>query len=176
MTFPELHTERFLLQQINANDQSFIFEGLGNADVIRYYGVNYNSLEATAAQMNWYNEIWNQQTGCWWKIVGKANGERIGACGMNYYQKQNEKAEIGYWLLPKFWKQGIINEVLPVMLSHLFSVWKLHRLEALVETENVSSKKVLEKTGFTFEGTLRDAEIKNGKNISLDMYSLLRGE
>jgi [ribosomal protein S5]-alanine N-acetyltransferase len=50
---------------------------------------------------------------------------------------------------------------------------QLHRLEAFIETENEASIRLLEKAGFTLEGTMRDCEIKFGKYISLHIYSLI---
>ena len=171
--FPELHTTRFLLQKIQAGDQEFIFKGLSDPQVIPFYGVQYSSLEATKAQMDFYNRLWEERTGCWWKIIDKQTGEPAGACGMNGYQPLHERAEIGYWLLPSFWKKGIMAEVLPVMIRYLFTNWKLHRLESVIELENEASTRLAEKLGFKFEGILRETEIKQGKRISLRMYSLL---
>ncbi|MBI5856732.1 MAG: GNAT family N-acetyltransferase [Sphingobacteriales bacterium] len=172
--FPELETNRFYLKQIVAADQAFIFEGLGNPNVITFYGVKYDSFEATKAQMEFYDLLWKEKTGCWWKIVDKETGLPVGACGMNSYQPAHEKAEVGYWLLPENWRKGIMQEVMPVMIGYLLSAWKLYRIEAVIEEDNEASCKLSEKLGFTFEGKLRGAEIKNGKRISLLMFSLLR--
>ncbi len=171
---PLLTTQRFLLQSIEAADQAFIFKGLSHPDVILYYGVSYETFESAKAQIDWYESLEKEQTGCWWKIVDKQTNEPVGACGMNYYSAQHEKAELGYWLLPEYWGKGIMQEVLPVVIEHLFSHWRLHRLEAIVETGNDASVKLLDRSGFKYEGTLRDAEIKKGKRISLMMYSLLK--
>ena len=157
--FPELITDRFILKQILPADQAFIFKGLSDLKVIPFYGVRYDN-----------------KTGCWWKIVSKTTDKPVGACGMNAYQPEHEKAEIGYWLLPDHWKLGIMPEVIPVMIAHLFSHWKLHRLEAVIEAGNEASCRLSEKLGFTYEGTLREAEIKDGKHISLMIYSLLAAE
>ena len=126
---PELHTQRYLLQQIKPEDQAFIYQGLSDPQVIPYYGVHFTSFEATAAQMEFYERLWRERSGCWWKIVDKQTGIRVGACGMNAYQPQHEKAEIGYWLLPDFWKKGIMPEVLPVMIRYVlitgnFTDWR----------------------------------------------------
>lgn len=171
--FPELETQRFFLTQILREDQAFVFRGLSHPDVIIFYGVQFDTLASTKTQMEFYDTLWSDKTGCWWKIVDKLTQEAIGACGMNAYNALHEKAEIGYWLLPEHWKKGVMTEVLPVMISHLFATWKLHRLEAVVEAGNDTSGKLAEKLGFQFEGTLREAEIKHGKRISLQVYSLL---
>lgn len=171
--FPELYTKRFLLKRILPEDQAFIFKGLSHAEVISYYGVSYKTFEEAIDQMNFYDDLWREKTGIWWKIVDRDNLEPLGACGMNYYNAKHEKAEIGYWLLPEYWKKGIMSEVLPVMIGHVFSHWRLHRLEAIIEEGNESSSRLVEKIGFQPEGKMRDAELKNGKRICLLMYSLL---
>ncbi len=88
--------------------------------------------------MDFYKKIWFDKTGCWWKIIDKETLQPTGACGMNGYTGKHEKAETGYWLLPEFWKKGIVQEVMPVMISHLFESWKLHRLEAVIEEGNTA--------------------------------------
>lgn len=92
---------------------------------------------------------------------------------MNNYQKQHNRAEIGYWLLPRYWGSGIVAEALVAMVDYLFREWGLHRIEAVVEAGNSNSSRVLERAGFVYEGTLRDCEIKGGQYISLLMFSLL---
>lgn len=172
--FPELETERYYLRQVQPSDQAFIFEGLSQPEVVSFYGVSYESYEASVAQIKFFDSIWEEKTGCWWKIIEKETGLPVGACGMNYYSSDHEKAETGYWLLPNHWKKGIMQEVLPAMIKHLFTTWKLHRLEAVIEAGNETSCRLAEKLGFRYEGTLRDAEKKRGRRISLLMYSLLK--
>lgn len=41
---------------------------------------------------------------------------------------------------------------------------------------NIASCRVLEKAGFQYEGTLRSNAVKNGKDIDMKMYSLLKTE
>lgn len=172
-SFPELHTARFRLTRFVAADQPKVFEGLSHPDVIRYYGVSYDSLEATQAQMDWYAELHAMGTGRWWAV--RPNGERdlLGACGFNNWQPQHRRAELGFWLLPAHWRTGVMSEVLPVALDHGFSEMNLHRVEAFVETENAASRGVLQRLGFTHEGTMRDCEIKTGRFLSLEVWARL---
>jgi [ribosomal protein S5]-alanine N-acetyltransferase len=171
--FPQLETPRLLLTHFQPEDQDFVFEALSHPEVIRHYGVNYTTLEATRDQMEWFTMLFTEKTGIWWKIVEKASNEPLGAIGMNNYQSQHHKTEIGYWLLRGYWGKGIISEALSVMLEYLFREWKIHRIEAVVEEGNTKSSRVLEKAGFIYEGTMRDCEAKNGSYISLQTFSLL---
>lgn len=171
--FPQLQTTRLLLDRFGPEDQGFVFKALSHPDVIRHYGVEYHTLEATKGQMNYFENLYTQKTGIWWKVVSKERGEPLGAIGMNNYQKLHNRAEIGYWLLPEHWGKGIISEAMEAMVDYLFREWGLHRIEAVVEAGNSNSSRVLERAGFVYEGTLRDCEIKQGKYISLLMFSLL---
>ena len=171
--FPQLHTKRLLLARFTREDQEFVFKALSHPEVIRHYGVEYHSLEATKEQMDYFENLYHHKTGIWWKIVDRERGEPLGGIGMNNYQTQHNRAEIGYWLLPEHWGRGIVSEALEAMVSYLFREWGIHRLEAVVEAGNSKSSKVVERAGFVYEGTLRDCEIKHGQYISLLMFSLL---
>ena len=174
--FPELHTDRFLLKQIVSTDQAFIFKGLSHPAVTPFYGVQFKTFEETKKQMDFYDDLWREKKGIWWKITDRVTGEPVGACGINHYQAVHQKAEIGYWLLPEFWRKRIMSEVLPVMINHVFGHWKLHRLEAIIEEGNEMGWRLAEKLGFRYEGKLREAELKNGKRISLLIYSLISSD
>ena len=173
-SFPVLRQEPILLRQIKASDQIAVFQGLSDPQVIRYYGVEYHSLADTKAQMDWYQDIYRQGSGIWWAITREAVGDLIGTCGLYNLQPQHRKAEIGFWLLPHYWGQGMMRLTLETVLAYGFEKLNLHRIEAYVETENAASGALLQKLGFQQEGTLRDAEIKHGRFISLDIYARLQ--
>lgn len=171
--FPELTTARLSLKQIKSEDQAFIFEGLSHPDVIRFYGVQYHSFEATAAQMHWYEMLTASDTGLAWKMVEAASGQAVGVVAVYFYKPEHNKAEIGFWLLPTFWDKGYASEALQIVIRYWKIEKDLHRLEAFVEEGNTGSGNVLERAGFVYEGTMRDCEIKGGRYISLLVYSLI---
>lgn len=174
--FPELTTERLHLQQIEAADQPFIFEGLGNPDVTRFYGVSYHSFEATATQMDWYRTMQSVGSGIPWKMVNKETGEKMGVVSVYFFKPEHRKAELGFWLLPQFWNKGFAVEAIRAVSQYWQTQKGLHRLEAFVESGNEGSCKVLAKAGFQYEGTMHDCEIKNGRFLSLKIYALLANE
>lgn len=171
--FPELTTERFYLKQVQDSDQAFLYEGLGDPVAMPYNGVYFESFEATREQIDYYNRYYKEGSGIPWKIVDKTTGESLGVVSIYNFKPEHQKAEIGYWLLPRHWGKGIAVEAIKAAIAYWHQHKKLHRLEAFVEDENWGSIRVMEKVGFTFEGTMRDCEIKFGKFISLRMYSLL---
>jgi ribosomal-protein-alanine N-acetyltransferase len=171
--FPQLTTERFILGQVEASDLPFLLEGLSDPIAVPYYGIYFNSLDDTRAQLEWYTKNWNEGTGIHWKISSKGNRDFIGVISVYQYKAEHNKAELGYWILPRFWRQGIATEVLPPVMSYWQREKGLHRLEAFIEEGNEASIRLLQKSGFQFEGTMRDCEIKFGKYISLLIYSCI---
>ncbi|SDG10451.1 ribosomal-protein-alanine N-acetyltransferase [Pedobacter terrae] len=169
-----LHTERFLLRQFCASDLAFVFKGLSHPDVIRYYGVSYMSLSHTKDQLIWFDEIQKNGTGIWWAICDKERLTFLGGIGLNDLNKSDQKAEIGFWLLPEHWGKGIVKEVANPICNYAFENLGLRKIEAMVETENENSKKVLKKIGFDYQETLKGYEIKNDESISLEIYIKLK--
>ncbi len=176
-SFPTLHTERFTLRRIGPADKPRVFEGLSHPEVIRYYGVSYQTLEDTQAQLDWYDYLLESQLGIWWGICYADDPDRlIGACGFSEWHRAHNRAEIGYWLLPDHWGQGIMAECLKAIIRYAFSDMHMHRIVAVVESPNHHSALLAQKSGFRYEGTHRQCELKNGAYIDLDFYALLRGE
>ncbi|MFZ6052479.1 GNAT family N-acetyltransferase [Halocola ammonii] len=170
-TFPKLETSRLTLRQISESDRELIFKGLSHPEVIRYYGVSFDSLEATKEQMEWFRDLEKKATGIWWAICSKDQSQFYGAAGFNNLDRKTATAEIGFWLLPEFWGKGITTEAVELVLDYASCTLDLKRVEAYVEIENENSKNVLQKQGFVLEKTMSNCEEKNGKLISLDVFA-----
>ena len=164
--FPILKTDRLLLREIIDSDLENIFKGLSHPDVIRHYGVSFDSLEATKEQMMWFAD----QKQLWWAICSSDNQTFYGAGGLNDIDLKERKAEIGLWLLPEFWGQRIMKEALPLIANYGLHELQLHRIEGFVESDNTNCKNAMTKLDFQLEKTIPDFEIKNGKPISVDIY------
>lgn len=169
--FPEISTKRISLKQITISDINNIYIGLSDPIVYKYYGVRYLTIEATNEQINFYENLEKTKTGIWWAMYLNSDMDFIGAIGFNNYQPNHNKIELGFWLLPKYWGNGYVIEAAEEVCNFAFSEIKVHRIEALVENENENSKRTLRKLGFRHEGTMIDSEIKDGRYISLDIFS-----
>ncbi len=168
-----LSTHLFELRPIVSADINDVYKGLSDPEVIRYYGVNFTSLEETKSQMRWYTDLEDQKTGPWWSIRSIAEKKFTGAIGFNYFHSTHRCAELGFWLLPEFWGKGVLKEIIPIVFGFAVEKWNLHRMEATVESENTSCIRLLENTGFVFEGCRHECEYKNGKFIDLNIYAKL---
>lgn len=174
--FPVLKTKRLLLRHIVQEDINIIFKGLSNPDVIKHFGVSYDTLDATQEQMDWYANIIKNDTGRCWAICSWDNSIFYGVCTLNFWKKEHRKAETGYWIFPEYWGKGIVTEAMDKVIEYGFNEMNLHRIAAEVEDDHPGSIAVLKKLGFIYEGTMKECEIKNERFINLELYALLKHE
>lgn len=172
-SFPEFSVDQYRLRKIEPRDIHAVFAGLSHPQVIAHYGVSYASLEATAEQMQWYEQLVAEGSGIWWAIATRADDQMIGACGFNEWQPDHHRIDLGYWLLRDYWGRGIMQRALPPILRHAFTRMNVHRVHADVDPANLASFDLLRKLGFAHEGTLRDVEFKDGHYLNVHQLSLI---
>lgn len=83
-------------------------------------------------------------------------------------------AHFGYWLGRRYWGQGIMSRIVPPWCEHVFANFGYERLHTTVFVNNPASARVLEKSGFVREGTLRRAAIKGSEVFDLWLYAMIR--
>ena len=109
-------------------------------------------------------------------IYEKQKKEVIGGIGLHNIDKNNQRAEVGYWLGRKYWRQGYISEALGMILNFGFRRLKLRKIWAGVYHPNIPSQKLLMKAGFAKEGLLRKHTLKSSKEYDNVMFGMLREE
>jgi len=109
-------------------------------------------------------------------IIEKKDGTQIGWIS-HYIGSQNFGwMEIGYALIPSERGKGYGTEAIQIMVDYLFLTKDILRIQVVTNVRNVSSQRVLEKTGFKREGTLRKALYVRGEWADGYLYSILRDE
>jgi ribosomal-protein-alanine N-acetyltransferase len=111
-----------------------------------------------------------------WGISKKENGNVIGTCGFYNFARQSSRAELGYILAKKYWKQGIMTEALEAIITFGFREMMLHRIEAFLDPDNIASKLLLAKLGFREEGYLRERDFIRGSYKNSLIYSVLKND
>lgn len=165
---------RILLRPINEADLPEVFRGFSTPQVTLYYGLSYATLEACREQMAWYEQIIKEKTGRWLAIESVPDGRFMGAIG--YHDYADSSAELGYWLLPEYWGQGLMQEAAEAFLRQTFSNTGIHRLYAEVEVPNLASHRLVERCGFIRQGPAIESEclFNPGHFVWLYQYELLR--
>lgn len=112
----------------------------------------------------WIEIAGNEDPVCNFAIT--VDNEAIGGIGLTLGQDiERISAEVGYWLGENYWEQGITSSALKGIVEYGFEELKLNRIFAKPLENNIASRRVLEKNGFTLEGILRKSVIKSSKII-----------
>ena len=106
------------------------------------------------------------------KIVD-ADGAYLGGCGLNQIDVINKRANLGYWVRSRAAGRGITPRAVFLLRDWAAANTDLHRLEVVVATGNLRSRRVAEKCGAVFEGTLRHRLLLNDVYQDAVLFSLL---
>ncbi|MBO1579572.1 MULTISPECIES: GNAT family N-acetyltransferase [Bacillus] len=85
-----------------------------------------------------------------YKVSDSVTNEFIGLGHFTLNEKEREEAEIGYMILPTYWGKGY-GTTIAKQLIELAKQTKLNVLKAIIDPENIPSRKILIKQGFTSE-------------------------
>ena len=106
-------------------------------------------------------------------IVGE-DGEVAGGCGLNQFNEVNHSANLGYWLRTDRTGRGWATRATVLLARHGLTQLGLERVEILMAVENEASRRVAERAGAMFEGTLRQRLLLHGVYHDAHLYSLIR--
>lgn len=103
-------------------------------------------------------------------------GRAAGSIGYNIIDWPNRKTDIGYWLGAEFLGRGLMTKACRALVEHAFSELRLNRVEIYCAVDNLRSRRIPERLGFTEEGTHRQAEWVHDHFKDLVSYSMLARE
>jgi ribosomal-protein-serine acetyltransferase len=63
-----------------------------------------------------------------------------------------------------------------LLVDHALSTWRLHRVEIRAAPENRRSRAIPERLGFRQEGTLREAQLVDGRYLDSVIYAVLAAD
>ncbi|HEX5597757.1 MAG TPA: GNAT family N-acetyltransferase [Micromonosporaceae bacterium] len=84
--------------------------------------------------------------------------------------------EIGYWVMPDARGKGIATTACRALSTWALGDERIFRVELTAAPGNVSSQRVAEKVGFSFEGIARSGGIVHHGRTDLLIYSLIRND
>ena len=154
--FPGLTTNRLRLREPMKRDAATLAPLWSHAAVTRFSNMADAPKPAQIERLvAWMVQLHPKGSGCAWIIEDAASATPIGAIRFNRFDKTWRYGVVGYELHPEFWGRGLMTEALRAVVTCGHEVYKLNRIEAWTLPGNPASDRVLEKTGFRYEGTLR---------------------
>lgn len=172
-----LETNRLILKGFSPQDITFIFENytkdkikkeLGHQTEEEYQKEEYKQKNGYAA----YNRSF-----ILFMLTEKTSKTIIGRCGLHNWNQEHKRAELGYNITNENFKQKkLMTEAVEAVIQFGFNQLKLHRIEALVGSNNIPSLKIIENHHFIKEGLLRQHYYISGKYEDSVLYSKLSNE
>lgn len=104
-------------------------------------------------------------------MIEKETAVPIGHAGLVRQQVDGkEEIEIGYWLLPAYWRKGYAKEAAVAFRDYGFQALRLKKLISLINPDHPASIFVARKTGLSYEQTASF----HGKDVLV--YAIKRAE
>ena len=104
------------------------------------------------------------------------SGYYIGNVGLINIDRNHAHADISYYIDSGFMNNGFATEASLEMLRYGFDNLGLHKINGVCMSCNTASRRVMEKTGMKYEGTLRQDLYKDGIYYDIDRLSILKDE
>ena len=175
--FPALTTERLSLPAPAKQDAATLGELWSHAEVTRFSNLTDAPNKAQIDRfVSWMMKLQPSGNGCAWIIVDAASAAPIGVIRFNRFDKTSKYGVVGYELHPEFWGRGLMTEALRAVVACGHAVFGLNRIEAWTLPGNGASDRVLEKSGFRYEGTLRQQARFKGGFHDLRMFGRLAAD
>ena len=110
-------------------------------------------------------------------ITDASTGTVLGSIGVRW-NETGDVGEIGYWLRAEARRGGLTTRALVLVSRWALARDGAARLQLRADVENVPSRRVAEKAGYTLDGVLRSAHwnARIGRRQDWAIYSLLPGE
>lgn len=171
--FPQIVTERLLLRQLSLNDAEEIFALRTNEIVNKHLDRSKPaSLDEVKDFIKKINLGIQANESIYWAICLKEQTKLVGTICLWNFSDQENKAEIGYELLPQFHGKGMMQEAFLKVTEFAFHTLRLDTIEAWTTTSNESSKKILERNGFKRNLGLENKIDRAVEGPDLIIYSL----
>lgn len=171
--FPVLQTERLTLREITRNDAEAFFALRTHPDVTKYsdrfppksIGEIHVFLDKIFASIAANESIA-------WAISPKGSDEFIGTVNFHRTYPEHHRAEMGYQLFSKYWRQGIMSEAVQAAIDYGFNTMQLHTIEAQTNPNNEASIGLLKKQGFVQEAYFKENFYFDGKFLDTPVFTL----
>jgi RimJ/RimL family protein N-acetyltransferase len=109
-------------------------------------------------------------------VVDRASGHFLGVAVAPSIRREARTAELGYVTDRAARGRGVATQALELLTAWAFEELDAVRLELLISSVNIASKRVAERTGYAYEGTLRSLYVKPGVWEDSEMWSRLAAD
>lgn len=173
-----IETERMILRRFEYSDNlSMRKNWISNEKIQSLYSeLVYTTEEKVKELLDKYIGSYREDDYYRWAIIDKKSKECIGQIAYFLVDSKNHFAEIEYCIGEDYQCKGLATEATKAVIAYGFDQMNLHKVQICTKTINPASKRVIEKCGLTYEGTLRDYFYTDGQYVGRLFFSILKNE
>jgi len=171
-------TKRLEIRNLASKHLKYFHAYRSNPEVTKYQGFDVMNKEECANFIESQRDKLFGRPGEWvqYGVINRASNILLGDCAIKLQKDDPRIAEIGITISQSHHQKGYAREALMGILSFLFDQNNIHRVQEIVDTENLASIKLLESIGFRKEGHFIENIFFNGKWGSEYQYAMLNRE
>lgn len=149
-----LHTSRLVLRRFRADDLGSLEAFFGDPEVMRYVGSRREpwTAEEIRTALARVDAHWDEHGFGPLAVVERVVGAVVGECGLQLLEG-GPNFELAYTLAREVWGRGYATEAAAAVLAWGFGTVGLDRVVAVVDPDNLASRRVVEKIGMRRLGT-----------------------
>lgn len=172
----EIETKNLILRKFEYSDNDDMLKHwISDPKIQSMYGEpTYTTKDEVNKLLNKYITSYEKDDYYRWAIILKETNECIGQLAYFLVDNKNHFAEIEYCIGSNFQRKGYVTEATKSVIEYGFNSINLHKIQISHKSINTPSKKVIEKCGFIYEGTLRHYFYEDGQYVDRLYYSILR--
>lgn len=173
-----IETERLILRMFELDDCDSVLKNWASDKEVQslYSEPVYKTIEEVGGLLEKYIDNYKKQNYYRWAVISKETNECIGQIAYFMVDESNHFAEIEYCIGRSFQGHGYATEAAKSVIAFGFEKINLHKVQICHKAMNIKSKRVIEKCGLTYEGTLRDFFFDGEKYVDRLYYSILKKE
>src|SRR5665213_527490 len=157
-----LESTRLRAERLSARHETSLALLLGDPRVGQTLG-GVRSAEETRVFLTQHIQQWNQNGFGYWAFYDLVSGEFVGRGGLERKSVEGrDEVEVGWAVHPESWNQGIASEIGRLSIDVAFDRLGLTDLVAFTLPDNLPSRRVMEKCGFSYE---RDIVYKGWQHV-----------
>jgi RimJ/RimL family protein N-acetyltransferase len=175
MLAPILRTQRLVLRALAPADAEALYAIMSDDETMRFWDwpafQDYSTVADIVA-----GQIADMAGGhsAYWAVTPQPGGAAFGACDLSEIDLRQRRAELGFLFNRAWWGNGYALEAMTAVMDHAFGDLGLERLWARLHAGNDGSRRLLERLGFAYEGTLAGHVIRDGSRRDCLIYGRLK--
>ena len=161
----KLTTDRLVLRRHIPEDADFLYRHFGtDPRMYAYSGWNpYAAPEMARETVQHFIDSYDDEDFYGWAVT--LDGQMIGTVGAYDYDAGAGSIEVGISIAPEYWGKGYASETLQRVLRYLTEDRHITQVKAWCASDNLGSKKTMEKCGMQLESVEEGALQIEGKTF-----------